>query len=85
MDLIGCEALHVLLSLQAAMATRDRLRDKFARFWKANELDLVLCPVFPFPPPPVEEVREGKWSVHSHADLQLPGLRCRGSACNACD
>ncbi|CAE7760617.1 faah-1, partial [Symbiodinium microadriaticum] len=44
---------------QAAMATRDRLRDKFARFWKANELDLVLCPVFPFPPPPVEEVRKG--------------------------
>jgi len=44
---------------QAALAARDRLRDKFAGFWKANELDLLLCPVFPFPPPPVEEVRKG--------------------------
>ena len=45
--------------LQAALAARDRLRNKFAGFWKANELDLLLCPVFPFPPPPVEEVRKG--------------------------
>ncbi|CAE7462853.1 faah-1 [Symbiodinium pilosum] len=44
---------------QAALALRDRLRDKFAIYWKANKLDVILCPVFPFPAPPVEEVRKG--------------------------
>eukprot|EP00930_Biecheleria_cincta_P073866 TRINITY_DN61134_c0_g1_i1.p1 TRINITY_DN61134_c0_g1~~TRINITY_DN61134_c0_g1_i1.p1 ORF type:complete len:563 (-),score=95.11 TRINITY_DN61134_c0_g1_i1:32-1720(-) len=44
---------------QEALAKRDALRDQFAKYWNDLRLDAVLCPVFPFPAPPVEEVRKG--------------------------
>lgn len=43
---------------QAAVAKRDQLRDRFAGYWDALEVDVLLCPVWPYPPPPVEEVRK---------------------------
>eukprot|EP00811_Abedinium_folium_P015125 NODE_24096_length_638_cov_4.917808.p1 GENE.NODE_24096_length_638_cov_4.917808~~NODE_24096_length_638_cov_4.917808.p1 ORF type:complete len:169 (+),score=43.50 NODE_24096_length_638_cov_4.917808:33-509(+) len=46
---------------------RDRLRDRFTKYWNSLELDIVLCPVFPVPAPPVEELR--------HLQVAVPGTR----------
>jgi len=42
---------------QAAIAQRDVLRDCFAAYWRDLQLDALICPAWPFPAPPVEEVR----------------------------
>lgn len=46
---------------QEAIAWRDRLRDKFARYWGNLNLDVILCPACPFPATPVEETRN--WHI----------------------
>jgi fatty acid amide hydrolase len=51
--------------LQSAIAARDDLRDKFGRAWRDHQLDVVLCPAWSYPAPPVEEVRNLTWSVRT--------------------
>ena len=47
------------------IAQRDLLRDSFARAWRDADLDVVLCPAWSYPAPPVEEVRNLGPSVRS--------------------
>lgn len=46
---------------QAAIASRDRLRDRYAKYWGKLNLDVVLCTACPFPATPVEETRN--WHI----------------------
>ena len=41
----------------AIIAARDRQRDTLNRHWKQLGLDLLICPAWAFPAPPVEQVR----------------------------
>ena len=39
------------------IAARDRQRDLLSRHWRQAGLDVLICPAWAFPAPPVEEVR----------------------------
>merc|ERR1712151_960598 len=51
------------------MATRDTLRDKFAKYWNSHNLDVLICPSASCPPTPVEETH------HWHVGGYLPCAR----------
>mmetsp|Transcript_8217 Transcript_8217/g.22584 ORF Transcript_8217/g.22584 Transcript_8217/m.22584 type:complete len:566 (-) Transcript_8217:17-1714(-) len=42
---------------QKAMGARDKVRDKWAKYWNRLGIDVLLCPPWPFPAPRVEQVR----------------------------
>jgi fatty acid amide hydrolase len=57
------------------IAARDRQRDTLNRNWKQLGLDLLICPAWAFPAPPVEEVRnlsEAVWTTQVWNYFDLP-------------
>jgi fatty acid amide hydrolase len=48
-----------------AVAARDRLRDKFGAAWRHADLDVLVCPAFPFPACRVEEVHKLTWAIQT--------------------
>lgn len=54
---------------------RDRLRDTLIRSWKEAGLDVLLCPAWAFPAPPVEEVRNlasAVWTTQAWNFYDMP-------------
>lgn len=47
------------------ISTRDKLRDRFSKAWRTAGIDVLLCPAFAFPAPPVEEVRNLSLAVRT--------------------
>ncbi len=59
----------------AIIAARDRQRDLLSRHWRKAALDVLICPAWAFPAPPVEEVRnlsQAVWTTQAWNYFDVP-------------
>ncbi|MDA0339415.1 MAG: amidase family protein, partial [Proteobacteria bacterium] len=59
----------------AIIAARDRQRDLLSRHWRNAKLDVLICPAWAFPAPPVEEVRhlsQAVWTTQAWNYFDVP-------------
>jgi fatty acid amide hydrolase len=57
------------------IAARDRQRDLLSRHWRQAGLDVLICPAWAFPAPPVEEVRNlapAVWTTQAWNYFDVP-------------
>jgi fatty acid amide hydrolase len=57
------------------IAARDRQRDLISRHWRQAGLDVLICPAWAFPAPPVEEVRNlasAVWTTQAWNYFDVP-------------
>ena len=57
------------------IAARDRQRDLLSRHWRQTGLDVLICPAWAFPAPPVEEVRNlapAVWTTQAWNYFDVP-------------
>jgi Asp-tRNA(Asn)/Glu-tRNA(Gln) amidotransferase A subunit family amidase len=59
----------------SVIAMRDRQRDLLSRHWRQAGLDVLICPAWAFPAPPVEEVRNlspAVWTTQAWNYFDVP-------------